>query len=182
MNTYWWCPSCNHGWEYNHRKCITGDFGFNGMAWEAACLAAGKVRAKKHLIELSEHSDYWLKKSHVYSVLPPGSYFIGDVRSAISSDLQDILYEGAYVKGKQVYVAGVTKYRRPAFLGSNKIQYPNESGFIGIMSVNMCDKDMSGSYHTFIDCIEVRMEDHILQVRSGVFDLKIDTRILDTHG
>lgn len=182
MNAYWWCPSCNHGLEYNHRRCLTGDFAFNGMAWQAACLAAGKARAKKHLIELSEHSDFWLKKSQEYVVLPAGNYFIGDVYTAISLDLHNVLEEGAYVKGKQVYVAGLTKYRCPAFLGSNKIQYPNESGYIGIMSMNMCDSDVSGSYHTFCENIEVRMEDHVLQIRSGGFDLKVDTRILDTHG
>ena len=182
MNTYWWCPSCNHGLEYNHRKCLTGDFAYNGMAWQAACLAAGKARAKKHLIELSEHSDFWLKKSHEYVVLPPGSYFIGDVHSAISPDLRNVLHEGAYVKGNQIFVAALTKYRRPAFVGSNKIHYPNDSGFIGVMSVNLCDSGISGSYHTFTEGIEVRIEDHVLEVRSGVFDLKVDTRILDTHG
>jgi hypothetical protein len=181
MNRYWWCPACDHGYDSNHRKCLTQHFRFNGADWETACFKAGAERARKHLIEFSEDSEFWLKKTNSYAVLPAGAYFIGDVYSALPSSLTPRLREGAYSRGEQIYVAGKTLYNR-SFTGSNGSVYDITSGYIGIMTVNLCNNLSSGTYHTFTTPVEVTLEDHVLRVRSDMFFLTIDTRMYDTLG
>ena len=157
------------------------DFAYNGSAWEEACLKAGAERAKKHLIEISEPSEYWIKKTNRYAVLPPGSYFIGDVHSALPSSLTPRLMEGAYSSGDQIYVAGTAFYNR-SIPGSNGFRYEIRSGYVGIMTVNLCSNRSSGSYHTFMHPVEVSLEDNVLIVKSYSFLLNIDTRIHETSG
>jgi len=181
MSRFWWCPSCNNGSDKNHRKCMARDFAYNGTEWEAACLRAGAQRAKKHLIEFSELSPFWIKKTNAYAVLPPGSYFIGDVHTSLPSGLLPKLREGAYSSGDQIYVAGKALHSR-AIPGSNGFRYDIRSGYIGIMTVNLCSNMGSGSYHTFMHPVEVTLDDSILVVKSDTFTLKIDTRIDETLG
>ena len=181
MNSYWWCPACNNGPSKNHRKCVTRDFHFNAVAWEKACVRAGAERARRHLIEFSAASEFWLKKSNAYILLPPGSYFIGDVNKSLTPPLNGLLKDGSYVNGNQVYVAGHAYYSR-VHPGSNGLPYEIESGYIGVMSVNICNNSCIGSFHTFKEPVEVSINDHILHVKSYGIDIKIDTRIGETCG
>ena len=159
---------------------MVNDFAYNGTAWETACLKAGAERAKRHLIEFSEPSEFWLKKTHTYALLPPGTYFIGDVRSALPSGLLPRLKEGAYSSGDQIYVAGLALHT--GVPGSNGVRYELLSGYIGIMTVNLRSNMASGSYHTFHHPVEVSLEDHVLRVKSDTTVLTIDTRIHETLG
>ena len=181
MKPYWWCPACNRGYDTNHRKCLSNHYNYNGMAWEAACIKAGMDRAQKHMIEFSEPSDTWLKKTHTYAIIPAGSYYIGDVNSALPDCLRQILTEGSFVSGRQIYVAGRSAQQYRTFPGSNGHPYTVDSGYIGIMTVNLTQPGL-GTYHTFSNIVEVRFEEGVLQVTSGGFDLKIDTRITETDG
>jgi hypothetical protein len=176
----WLCPVCDTGPEGNHRDCIQ-KFAFNIASWEAACLKNGMQYAKKHSMEISEPSPFWLKRANRYAVLPPGNYFIGDVHSALPSSLIPRLKEGAYSSGDQIYVAGTPFYNRDV-PGSNGLRYEITSGYIGIMTTNLCSNRGNGSCHTFENPVEVSLEDHILSVTSGPFRIKIDTTICETSG
>ena len=186
MKSYWWCPACNRGSDTNHRRCLSSHYNYNGMAWEAACIKAGMDRAQRHMIEVSEPSDAWLKKTHTYAILPAGSYYIGDVNSAVSGGLRQVLTEGSYVNGRRIYVGGKCAYQSRTFPGSNKHLYTVDSGYVGIVTVNLVEQGgcntLDGTYHTFKDAVEVRFDDGVLHVASGGFDLKIDTRITETDG
>jgi len=180
VQTYWWCPACNHGSKNDHRRCVARDFNYDGTAWEAACIKAGAERASRHLLEFTRLSPFWIKKSEEYVVLPPGKYYIGDVHNALSSATRQTLDQGAYVNGTQIYVAGTAHIR--AVPGSNGVIYPIETGHIGVITENLCSTTGGLTLHSFPEEVEVTIQEYVLTVRSAGFHLQIDTRVIETLG
>lgn len=138
-------------------------------------LLNGTKRFTKHVITFSERSDFWIKRSNAYALLPPSTYFIGDVHSALSSRLRCQLTEGAYTNGDQIYIAGERCSER-AFSGSNEYLYETASGYMGIITSNLVSKECNGTYHTFKAPVLVTIDEKSIRVFSDGFILTIDAR------
>jgi hypothetical protein len=178
----WWCPACNRGLGNDHRKCVFTAFNFDGTAWEKACIATGTERARKYLVELSEESSTWLKKTHKYAILPPGRYYIGDISNALWEEYANVFEasdhaSGCYTNGQKVFVVAPTLRSRGTYNSSTGDSYYVETGFIGIVSQNLFESEPSGgTIHTFTEPVEVRFEEKgVFEFVSGPQKIIIDT-------
>jgi len=187
----WWCPACNRGLGNDHRMCVSRHFHFDGTAWENACKKNGFERSQKHLIQLTKGSDTWIKRSHKYVILPPGTYYIGDICYAITGPEYKEIFGGAgytdgcYTNGEKVFVVAGTAYGDGTYRGSNGLDYSVDAGVIGIVSKNFFEDTseiMGGSVHTFTDPVDVRFDEFgVFNFTSGSQKIVINTACIDTY-
>ena len=187
----WWCPACNRGLGNDHRRCVCQAFHFDGTAWENACKKAGFERSQKYLIQLTKGSDTWIKRSHRHVILPPGTYYIGDICYAMRGPEYHEVFggagytEGCYTNGEKVFVVAGTAYGDGTYRGSNGLDYNVDAGVIGIVSKNLFEdeKDVpGGSVHTFTDPVEVHFDESgVFKFVSGSQQIIINTGCVDTY-
>jgi hypothetical protein len=137
---------------------------YDGTAWEAACLKTGEER-QKYVVELTEPSATWLKKSGSYAILPPGEYYIGDVRAGLPSELRTVMTSGLYTNGLHVYMGTICP---GTLLGSDRL-YDVSSGYIGIRSATLCANTDGLALQVFTGPVSVRMKPGFMTVQADGF-------------